>query len=97
LAKEFGPELAIPADRIFKNIAKTGHWPKRWRTEQALRLQKVPVPLSEDELRIIFLTPYLSKIFEQIVLDWLLDYISDKMDWNQYVGRKGTSVNHYLI
>ena len=39
----------------------------------------------------------MSKTFEQITLDWLLPYISDKIDWNQYGGIRGTSVSHYLI
>ena len=58
LAKEFGPELARPAAQIFRTIAKSGHWPKRWRIEQGLALKKVPEPKNEDELRIISLTPF---------------------------------------
>ena len=96
LAKEFGPVLSIPATRIFQNIACSGHWPKRWRMERGLSLKKVTEPLTEDELRIISLTPFLSKIFEQILLDWLLQYISDKIEWNQYGGLKETSINHYI-
>ena len=33
LAKEFGPELARPAAQIFRNIANSGIWPKRWKME----------------------------------------------------------------
>ena len=97
LAKEFGPELARPAAQIFRTIAISGHWPKRWKMEQGVALKKVPEPKSEDELRIISLTPFLSKIFEKIVIEWLLAFISDKLDIHQYGGRKGTSINHYLI
>ena len=88
LAKEFGPELARPAAQIFREIAKSGHWPKRWKIEQGLALKKVPEPKSEDELRIISLTPFLSKIFEKFVIEWLLLFISDKLDINQYGGKK---------
>ena len=97
LLKEFGPELAVPASQMFRKVAATGDWPKRWRTERGISLKKVPEPVSEEELRIISLTPFFSKTFEQITLDWLLPYISDKMDWNQYGGIRGTSVSHYLI
>jgi hypothetical protein len=31
LAKEFRPELERPAAQIFRTIAKSGQWPKRWR------------------------------------------------------------------
>ena len=60
-------------------------------------LKKITNPLTEDDLRIISLTPFFSKTFEQLVLDWLLKYVGDQLDDFQYGGRKGTSVNHYLI
>jgi hypothetical protein len=97
IVKEFGPELAGPAGIIFRNIVKTGHWPKAWRTEYGTPLQKVPNPETEDQLRIISLTSYLSKVFEQYVLEWLMKYVGDKMDWGQYGGEKGSSISHYLI
>ena len=53
--------------------------------------------MTEDDLRIISLTPFFSKTFEQIVLDWLLEYVDEQIDSFQYGGRKGTSSNHYLI
>ena len=31
------------------------------------------------------------------MVDWLLKYISVKLDKNQYGGRKGSSTSHYLI
>ena len=97
LAKEFGPELARPAAQIFRTITKTGQWPKRWRIEEGLPLKKVPEPKSEEEVRIISLTPFLSKIYEKFVVEWLLLHISDKLDIHQYGGRKGSSINHYMI
>ena len=97
LMKEFGPEIARPAAQIFRKISKSGKWPQRWKTEQGIPLKKVPDPKSEEEVRIISLTPFLSKVYEKIVADWLLKYISDKLDRNQYGGRRGTSTSHYLI
>ena len=60
-------------------------------------MKKVSNPTSEDQLRIISLTSYLSKVFEQYVVEWLLEYVGDKMDWGQYGGEKGSSISHYLI
>ena len=97
LIKEFGPELASPLSQLFNTIAATGKWPKRWKTEQGIPLKKVTSPMSEDDLRIISLTPFFSKTFEQLVLDWLLKYVGEQLDVHQYGGRKGTSINHYLI
>ena len=30
-------------------------------------------------------------------MDWLLEYVGDKLDWSQFGGRKGSSCNHYLV
>ena len=99
LTKEFGPEIAIPAARIFNNISQTGDWPARWKVEHGLPLNKVkPLqPESESDLRIISLTAFLSKTYEKIVMDWLLHFVGDQIDTNQYGGTKGKSINHYLI
>ena len=43
------------------------------------------------------MTSYLSKVFEMYVMEWLLKYVGDKMDWGQYGGEKGSSISHYLI
>ena len=99
LAKEFGPELAVPATKIFNNIVQTGKWPVRWKVENGIALNKVkPLqPESESELRIISMTPFLSKSFESIVMDWLLHFVGEKLDWSQFGGIKGSSSSHYLI
>ena len=43
------------------------------------------------------MTPFPSKVFEQYVVTWLLEYVSDQIDWGQYGGFKGSSISHYLI
>ena len=89
LVKEFGPELATPAGMIFRNIVKTGQWPKPWRLEYGLPLRKVSNPETEEQLRIISLTSYLSKVFEQYVVQWLMEYVGNQMDWGSMVERRG--------
>ena len=78
---------------------QTGKWPTRWKEERGIPLNKVKPnqPKDEGELRIIFLTPFLSKTFERIVLDWLLEYVNKHIDWSQFGGRKCSSCNHYII
>ena len=34
---------------------------------------------------------------ERFVIDWLLVYIEDKLDQDQFGGQKGHSISHYLI
>ena len=75
LIQEFGPELAAPAAAILRNIVQTGHWPKQWRVEYGIPLQKQENPIKEDDLRIISLTSFLSKVSEQFVINWLMAYM----------------------
>lgn len=97
LIKEFTPELVKPAGVIYRNITQTGQWPSCWKVEYGTALQKVPNPETEDQLRIISLTSYFSKVYEQFVIEWLLLYVGDQIDWNQYGGVKGHSIYHYLL
>ena len=60
-------------------------------------IQKIKNPSNEDDLRIISLTNYLSKQFEQFVIIWLLKYVGSQLDCGQYGGVKGSSISHYLI
>ena len=97
LRHEFGPELAEPAAIIFNQIASTGEWPEHWKEGSAVPLKKVNQPKDESETRLIEITHYLSLLMEHFVLQWLLRFISDKLDRDQFGGSKGHSVAHYLI
>ena len=97
LINECSPELSVPVCKIFQNILRTFQWPKQWRIEYGVPLQKVSNPKDEDQLRVISLTSYYSKLFESFVIDWLMEYVGDKLDWAQYGGLKGHSTSHYLI
>jgi hypothetical protein len=72
IVQEFGPELATPAGEIYRNIVRTGHWPKQWKIEYG-PLQKQKNPVMENDLRIISQTNYFSNQFEQFVITWLLE------------------------
>ena len=97
LIQEFAPELATPLSKIYNTIVKTGKWPSDWKVEYGIPLKKVSNPKSEDELRIISLTEFNSKVFEKFVMEWLLDFVGPYIDRGQYGGQKGDSVTHYLI
>ena len=97
IVQEFAPELAAPVAKILRNIVQSGEWPRSWRVEHGIPLKKVTNPAVEDDLRIISLTSFLSKVSEQFVINWLLEYVEDKIDWGQYGGMKGSSISHYLI
>ena len=97
IVQEFSPELAKPVSKIINSILASGKWPHQWKLEQVIPIAKIPQPLSEDDLRPISLTPFFSKVTEHFVVNWLLHYIEHKIDFRQYGGQKGNSINHYLI
>ena len=76
IVTEFGPELSTPICRIYNSIATTAKqgpakWPAAWKQELGIPLQKVPDPQTEDDLRIISLTAFFSKVLEKFVIEWL--------------------------
>ena len=97
IVKEFSPELALPVSRIINSILSTGEWPRQWKLEHITPIGKIPTPETEDDLRPISLTPFFSKVTEQFIVMWLMEYIKDKIDFRQYGGQRGNSITHYLI
>ena len=97
LIKEFSPELAFPISIIFNDIIETGQWPNQWKTEIGVPLGKNSAPKSEDEIRVLSLTPLMSKTFEKFVIQWLLEFVGEKIDQRQFGGKKKVCTTHYLI
>ena len=89
LATEFAPEIAAPLCTVYNSIIQTARygialWPNHWKTEYGTPIKKIPVPLSEDDLRVISMTPFASKVFERFVVGWLRDYIGQQIDPKQF-------------
>ena len=102
LVTEFGPELSTPTCMIYNNIIQSARqgpakWPASWKLEYGTPIQKKDNPETEDDLRIISLTAFFSKVMERFVVDWLMKYIGPKLDPNQFGGLKGNSISHYMI
>ena len=81
---------------IFNQISLTKEYPEQWKVERQIAIPKVNPPLSEEDLRNISKTPFLSKVYEACVADWLLPIIEPYLDPGQ-CGLKGLSITHYLI
>ena len=88
--------IAIPAAKIFNAITCTSIYPTEWKKEYQLAIPKSYPPETEDDLRNIAKTPFLSKVFESFLAQWLLSFIRPYLDPNQ-CGLKGLSITHYLI
>ena len=96
LVQEFSVEIAKPASIIFNSILQNLQYPRQWVREYQIPIPKVHPPSSEDELRNIAKTAFLSKCFESFLSDWLLPIVSPYIDPCQY-GLKGASISHYLF
>ena len=89
-------ELAYPAMLIFNKISETASYPLKWKIESQVPIPKTYPPEGLDDLRNIAKTPFLSKVYESFVAEWLLEAIKPYLDPHQ-CGLKGLSINHYLI
>ena len=97
LVQHFAPQIAAPAAEIFNTITSTAVYPDQWKVEYQIPVPKCYPPQSEDDLRNISKTPFLSKLYESFVAGWLLAIIQPYLDPGQCGGLKGLSVTHYLI
>jgi hypothetical protein len=89
--------LAAPAARIMNQIAQTGEWPKQYQTEWGVPLEKQKQAADESQSRLISCTNKMNIVFEKQVVRWLMQCVEHKLDPDQFGGRKGTSISHYLI
>ena len=90
--------LASPVASIFNASIQQATVPTMWKKANVIPIPKIASP--EDitkDLRLISLTPTLSKTCEQFVTDWLLEYIKEKIDRRQFGSLKNSSTTHALL
>jgi hypothetical protein len=97
ILNEFLPELTAPVAAIYRESIATITWPKAFKKEFHLPINKVPIPQSEDELRNLGLTPFFSKRLDWFLIQWIWPYIGHHIDHDQLGGLPGCSVDHYLV
>ena len=90
-------DLAEPLTDIINTCLKDGRFPIAWRREWV-----TPVPKKQDvetckDLRKVASTSDSSKIFETFLRDWITEDIGDKIDINQFAGKKGTGTEHMIV
>ena len=72
LISKYPFQYSVPATRIFNNIIQSGKWPRQWVQEHAVvisKLEKSRLPSSEEDLRTISKTSWLSKILR---ISWVI-------------------------
>ena len=95
--KEFLPELIAPIAAIFKEAISTHQWPQCYKQERHLPIQKKHDPMTEDDLRTLGLTVFLSKRLEAFLIKWIWPYILPHLSKDQMGGIPGSSAVHYLV
>ena len=96
IVKQYADILAYPVTNIINCITQTAVYPPQWKVEHQIAIPKVSPPSTEDELRNISKTAFLSKIYESFLGEWLLEIVAPHLDPGQ-CGMKGASITHYLI
>jgi Reverse transcriptase (RNA-dependent DNA polymerase) len=92
--------LAKRVYAIFNESARDGIVPTIWKKANVVPIPKTsPSNKIESDLRPIFLTPTLSKMLESIVLvgNWILEFVTDKLDKQQLGAIKCRSTTHALV
>ena len=85
---------------MFNNIIQTSKWPQVWKLENAVVLhktEKATMVQSEEDVRTISKTNFLSKVLESLLYDWLLPVVEPFLDPGQCGGLSRTSTSHYLV
>ena len=90
---------SAPVAKIFNKIINTSTWLQRWKEEQIVVLPKSPnlVVKSEEDLRNIAKSPWISKLLENLLLDFILPILNPYLDPGQCGGLNGSSTTHYLV
>ncbi|MFM2293543.1 MAG: hypothetical protein RIS29_3356, partial [Bacteroidota bacterium] len=90
--------LAEPVCAIFNASVRDGIVPTIWKKANVVPVPKTNPPRKiESDLRPISLTSTLSKVLESIVGGWILEFVRDKLDTQQYGGIRGRSTTHALV
>ena len=97
IIQHYATLLAEPSCVIFNTITHTSVYPDQWKVEHQVLIPKCFPPSSEEDIRNISKTQFLSKVYESFIVVWLLPIIEPYLDPGQCGGLKGLSVTHYLI
>jgi hypothetical protein len=100
LRTECALDLAEPRTDISNCCLVDGSFPRTWRREWVTPVPKLK-PGEElktcDDVRKVASTSDYSKIFETFLRDWITEDIGDKIDINQFAGKKGVGTEHMLV
>jgi hypothetical protein len=97
ILKEFSIELSKPVARVFNVSLSEGDTPTTWKKSEIIPIIKIQPVSEEGDLRPISLTPCLSKVLEDFVVNWIISDLGHKIDPQQFGCLKGTSTTYCLL
>ena len=91
--------LASPLCHIINTCIQMSAFPTKWKTARISPIPKVDDPRANDDYRPISILPVLSKIFERLVMNQIVDFIEKEKILNEKVCgyRKGHSTVTALL
>ena len=84
ILKLFASELSDPMTTIFNRLLSSGDFPSAWRDAYISPIPKASPVTCDNDLRPVALTACLSKVFEDFVVQWLMEDIKEHIDPNQF-------------
>ena len=97
LCKTLVAYLAEPLTDIMNTSVRRGEYPNIYKFEVSTPVPKVYPTQSTAQLRNISGLFNFDKIFEKLLAEMMISYMSKKLDQSQYGNQRGLSIQHYLI
>ena len=98
LRQECAIDLAEPLTNIINCCLTAGTFPKSWRREWVTPVPKGVGPLKTiKDVRKIASTSDYSNIYESILKIWIVEDIGEKININQFAGKKGVGTEHLMV
>ena len=103
---QIGPRACFPAKVIkmfaleivpLAHIINTSVYANLWKLETVTPVPKIFPPLLSKHLRKISVFMNFSKVTEQIISEYLVADMEEKLDKSQFGNQKQTGVQHYLL
>ena len=91
--------IASPLTHIINSFITIGSFPEAWKVARVSPIPKVDSPTESDHYRPIAILPAISKVYEKLILNQILEYIDQKQVLQQTTSgyRKGHSTTTVLL
>ncbi len=90
------PYLARPITILANQMLREEMWPRLYKTETGKLVPKVAVPQKCKDVRLVSMTPYISKVMERILLARIDQVWKSNENKTQMGAKKGIGTSHVL-